>query len=141
MSLQDLLDEQAALSKSGKDTAEVDKLIHEQRGPAPCCFGEDDCSSWALSLCAWRRDCGTVVEPKKEEPLVINLQGLLRLAYGQGMIKGMNISMHEYREDLKCMSGLDMEAELCAEGMEDFNKLLKECLDQKSIVLSKELVL
>jgi hypothetical protein len=57
--IQRLLDEEANLKNSGKDAVHVEKLIRELRNPeSPCCFGEDDCSSWMLSHCPWRMDCG-----------------------------------------------------------------------------------
>lgn len=41
----------------------VRATIHRQieclRGPAPDCYGEDDCSTNILSMCPWRMTCGT----------------------------------------------------------------------------------
>lgn len=45
MSMQDLLDEEVVLLNSGKDATVVENKIRELRGPAPHCFGDDDCSS------------------------------------------------------------------------------------------------
>lgn len=32
--------------------------IEQIRGPAPPCYGEDDCSTDVLSRCPWRMSCG-----------------------------------------------------------------------------------
>lgn len=62
--IQDLLDQEAALSNSGlKNDHLFKKIIIEEikslRGSlAPSCFGEDDCSTAILSVCPWRIDCG-----------------------------------------------------------------------------------
>lgn len=60
--LQDLLNQEAKLSNAGKgDSDERQKIltvIRLKRGPAPWCFGEDDCSTNMLSTCPWRMDCG-----------------------------------------------------------------------------------
>jgi hypothetical protein len=61
--LQDLLNQEAQLSNEGKgDSEERQKILTFIRlkriAPPPVCFGEDDCSSQALSVCSWRMDCG-----------------------------------------------------------------------------------
>lgn len=33
-------------------------MIEAKRGPAPICYGEDDCSTLILSMCPWRMTCG-----------------------------------------------------------------------------------
>jgi hypothetical protein len=53
--LQDLLNEEARLSN---ELFTVTQRIEEMRGPAPSCYGEDDCSTAALSTCPWRMTCG-----------------------------------------------------------------------------------
>lgn len=62
MELQDLLNQEAKLSNAGKgDSEERQKIltvIRLKREPAPHCFGQDDCSTMMLSVCAWRMDCG-----------------------------------------------------------------------------------
>ena len=62
--LQDLLNQEAALSNSGRGNSlerqEIHTIIRLKRdNPAPPCFGEDDCSTLVLSTCPWRIDCGT----------------------------------------------------------------------------------
>lgn len=61
--LQDLLNEEATLCNTGHRDSEERKAIHTmirlQRTDRPPCFGEDDCSTFMLSRCAWRMDCGT----------------------------------------------------------------------------------
>ena len=41
----------------------VRATLHRQieclRGPAPACYGEDDCSTNILSMCPWRMTCGS----------------------------------------------------------------------------------
>ena len=55
--LQELLDRQAKLSN---ELYEVENEIRRLRGTTPPgCWGEDDCSTQALSVCAWRIDCGS----------------------------------------------------------------------------------
>lgn len=63
MNIQDLLDKEAKLSNAGlgdsKERQEILTVIRLKRvQPAPVCFGQDDCSTNMLSLCAWRMDCG-----------------------------------------------------------------------------------
>ena len=62
--LQDLLNEEAMLSNTGRgnsrERAELHTVIRLKRSefPQPHCFGEDDCSTLMLSKCPWRMDCG-----------------------------------------------------------------------------------
>lgn len=70
--IQVLLDAEAGISNtisrhSIQDDAEVElktirATLHRQieclRGPAPSCYGEDDCSTAMLSTCPWRMTCG-----------------------------------------------------------------------------------
>jgi hypothetical protein len=39
--------------------ATLHKQIECLRGPAPPCYGEDDCSTMILSTCPWRMTCGS----------------------------------------------------------------------------------
>ena len=39
--------------------AMLHKQIEMLRGPAPVCYGEDDCSTEILSRCPWRMTCGS----------------------------------------------------------------------------------
>ena len=60
--LQDLLDQEARLSNTGKGDSEERKkiltIIRLKRiAPPPTCFGDDDCSIMMLSRCPWRMDC------------------------------------------------------------------------------------
>ena len=71
--IQVLLDAEAGISNgmygeniSGDGVAQLKTVIatlHRQieclRGPAPDCYGEDDCSTNILSMCPWRMTCGT----------------------------------------------------------------------------------
>jgi hypothetical protein len=72
-SVQVLLDTEAGISNVisrhrilGKAASEL-TVIHTTvvrqieclRGPAPSCYGEDDCSTEILSRCPWRMTCGT----------------------------------------------------------------------------------
>lgn len=71
--IQVLLDAEAGISnvisrkslKGGAATelktirATMHKQIECLRGPAPSCYGEDDCSTAMLSTCPWRMTCGT----------------------------------------------------------------------------------
>ena len=63
--MQDLLNQEAILSNAGKgDSIErqtILTLIRLKRDDKwrPVCFGDDDCSTLALSTCPWRMDCGT----------------------------------------------------------------------------------
>ena len=63
MTLQDWLNREAQLSYVGDGKSEermkIHTLIRMQRGPAPFCLGDDDCSTLALSCCSWRMDCGS----------------------------------------------------------------------------------
>ena len=62
--LQKLLDEEAALSNTGRSDSEERKKIHtiirlmRDETQRPDCFGDDDCSTYMLSICPWRIDCG-----------------------------------------------------------------------------------
>lgn len=61
--MQTLLDVEAQLSnKFGDDAKEqielIEKVIRNNRGECPTCFGQDDCSTQFLSMCPWRFDCG-----------------------------------------------------------------------------------
>jgi len=62
--LQDLLNQEAELSNSGQansqELAKLHTIIRLKRSdqPEPHCFGDDDCSTLALSQCPWRMDCG-----------------------------------------------------------------------------------
>jgi len=72
-SVQVLLDTEAGISNAisnhkiqGKAATElkiiratVIKQIECLRGPAPPCYGEDDCSTAILSTCPWRMTCGS----------------------------------------------------------------------------------
>lgn len=65
--LQDLLNQEAILANTGKGDSEERMKIHtiirlKREGPGPFCFGHDDCSTLALSTCAWRIDCGPLDE-------------------------------------------------------------------------------
>jgi hypothetical protein len=71
--IQVLLDAEAGISNamygeniSGDGVAMLNTVIatlHRQieclRGPAPPCYGEDDCSTAILSTCPWRMTCGS----------------------------------------------------------------------------------
>ena len=62
-SIQDLLNEEARLSNIGQGKSEERKRLHVEivlrRGDnIPPCWGEDDCSTYMLSICPWRIDCG-----------------------------------------------------------------------------------
>jgi hypothetical protein len=71
--IQVLLDAEAGISNamygeniSGDGVALLNTVIatlHRQieclRGPAPSCYGEDDCSTMILSTCPWRMTCGS----------------------------------------------------------------------------------
>ncbi len=65
LSIQDLLDEEAELSNTGRSDSEERMKIHtlirlrRDETSRPFCFGEDDCSTRILSMCPWRIDCGT----------------------------------------------------------------------------------
>ncbi len=63
MSIQMLLDSQAAFSNAGRhEENEAVKVLIRHRTKdqqPPHCFGEDDCSTNMLSRCAWRIDCGS----------------------------------------------------------------------------------
>ena len=39
--------------------ATLHRQIECLRGPAPGCYGEDDCSTALLSTCPWRMTCGS----------------------------------------------------------------------------------
>ena len=39
--------------------ATLHRQIECLRGPAPRCYGEDDCSTACLSTCPWRMTCGS----------------------------------------------------------------------------------
>ncbi len=62
--LQALLNEEALLANTGYGDSEQRKHLHtiirikRSDQPEPHCFGEDDCSTLALSQCPWRMDCG-----------------------------------------------------------------------------------
>jgi hypothetical protein len=61
--LQFLLNQEAFYANNGLGESEERKQIHtiirlKREGPAPYCLGDDDCSTLALSTCAWRMDCG-----------------------------------------------------------------------------------
>jgi hypothetical protein len=62
--IQELLNQEAILSNNGKSNSEERKRIHtlirlQRAGPAPGCFGDDDCSINMLVHCPWRIDCGS----------------------------------------------------------------------------------
>ena len=71
--IQVLLDAEAGISNAisrydikGKASDELTTIratLHRQieclRGPAPPCYGEDDCSASILSTCPWRMTCGS----------------------------------------------------------------------------------
>jgi hypothetical protein len=69
--IQVLLDAEAGISNvlsgcNASATADlkiVRATLHRQieclRGPAPGCYGEDDCSTSILSTCPWRMTCGS----------------------------------------------------------------------------------
>ena len=71
--IQVLLDTEAGISNTiskhgiqGEAETELKTIratIHRQieclRGPAPSCYGEDDCSRTILSMCRWRMTCGS----------------------------------------------------------------------------------
>jgi hypothetical protein len=61
--MQDLLNQEATLSNTGRGDSEERKQIHTvirlKRTHQPVCFGQDDCSTLMLSKCAWRMDCGS----------------------------------------------------------------------------------
>lgn len=63
--IQTLLNAEATIANSKPDAYDkkVRKQIHIQiealRGPAPGCYGEDDCSTLMLSICPWRMTCGS----------------------------------------------------------------------------------
>lgn len=63
--IQTLLNAEATIANNNPDeyAKKVRKQIHIQiealRGPAPVCYGEDDCSTLMLSLCPWRMTCGS----------------------------------------------------------------------------------
>lgn len=62
--LQKLLDREAELSNTGQGDSEERKKIHtlirlmRNETQRPDCFGDDDCSTYMLSICPWRIDCG-----------------------------------------------------------------------------------
>lgn len=62
--IQDLLDAEVALANAGKRDCEERKqlltLIKLRRDESqrPDCFGDDDCSTYLLSICPWRNECG-----------------------------------------------------------------------------------
>ena len=62
MDLQELLDESARSWQYDKPDSPERQMVHTmirlKRGPAPACFGQDDCSGSALMSCGWRIDCG-----------------------------------------------------------------------------------
>ena len=72
-SIQVLLDAEAEISNviytykitgpSADRLTDTRKLLHRQieclRGPAPSCYGQDDCSTSTLSTCPWRMTCGS----------------------------------------------------------------------------------
>lgn len=69
--IQVLLDAEAGISnvipgsnaKTAKELRVIRATLHRQieclRGPAPSCYGEDDCSTALLSTCPWRMTCGS----------------------------------------------------------------------------------
>lgn len=71
--IQVLLDAEAGISntisnynipnKAVTELKTVRATLHRQieclRGPAPPCYGEDDCSTALLSTCPWRMTCGS----------------------------------------------------------------------------------
>ena len=71
--IQVLLDAEAGISNAisrhnlggvvSTELKTVRATLHRQieclRGPAPDCYGEDDCSTAILSVCPWRMTCGT----------------------------------------------------------------------------------
>lgn len=69
--IQTLLDAQAQLKNSlymdeedrKKQIIDTEAMIVRQievlRGPAPECYGEDDCGTLILSMCPWRMTCGS----------------------------------------------------------------------------------
>ena len=71
--IQVLLDAEAGISNTisnhkvpAKAVIELNIIratLHRQieclRGPAPRCYGEDDCSTACLSTCPWRMTCGS----------------------------------------------------------------------------------
>jgi hypothetical protein len=64
--LQDLLDQEAELSNTGKgDSEERQKILTiirlKREAPQPECFGDDDCGWKTLAQCPWRMDCGAEV--------------------------------------------------------------------------------
>ena len=44
------------------ELTDTQKMLHRQieclLGPAPACYGQDDCSANILSKCPWRMTCG-----------------------------------------------------------------------------------
>jgi hypothetical protein len=71
-SIQVLLDAEAGISNvlsryklvndASSDLKVIRTTLHRQieclRGPAPGCYGQDDCSTHILSICPWRMTCG-----------------------------------------------------------------------------------
>lgn len=71
--IQVLLDAEAGISntisnhkvpaKAVTELTTIRATLHRQieclRGPAPRCYGEDDCSTACLSTCPWRMTCGS----------------------------------------------------------------------------------
>lgn len=63
--LQNLLDQEATLANEGKaDSEERQKILTAIRlmrdeSMRPDCFGDYDCSTYMLSICPWRNECGT----------------------------------------------------------------------------------
>ena len=57
---------------------------------------------------------------------------MIRLAFvvgfNHGLIKGQEFDTDEYREKLKTMYGIDLQAEMVMEGYNEFLKLLPELL-------------
>lgn len=50
----------------------------------------------------------------------------LRMAFIAGFLHCSKIDMAKHMEDLKTINGLDLEAEIMAEGFDEFMKLLPE---------------
>ena len=67
--IQVLLDAEAQIgnfiyhNKEANELEATRSMLHRQieclRGPAPSCYGEDDCSTAVLSVCPWRMTCGS----------------------------------------------------------------------------------
>jgi len=55
---------------------------------------------------------------------------MFRIGYNQGMIKGMNIDLDEYMVALTSMRGIDLEAEMAAEGYEKLKGTLLQILEE-----------